>query len=650
MRIPVKLCAGIGLLVSIAAVTAGVLLVTALDPQSLKNPLAAFITRATGLHAQIQGTMTISLLPHAGLRLNNGRLTNPDLPGNPEVLRVASMALRLDIPSLLTGRVAVTEVQAHGVHLTLTRDSLGTCTWKPDTADRATPGSHPPEKDVPRDSREENLSQRFTFSHLRTVNISQSTLTCEDGAGQQSFLLDHVTVDLSIQHPDTPREAALHVTGRYRQAGHDATAKVNLNSTCILSPDGEKILFKDFRARLKLREKSLPTGRANALVSGTLALNPGQKKIVFQAVKAHALDTDLFTSSTLNLAPLTWEGGLIFNTDPKKFLKAMGRGALLGSTPRIFRQLDLRTQFKASPTEIRLLRFHGLLDGQTLSGEGRFSHVSQPILTFKIETDRINITPYISKNSEKKPAPSQKNALPPFLKTLHVRGTLTANALTWKNHTATGVSTTLRARKGIFRIYPLKARFREGRVHANIRMDLNPPLPNISLKTNIEGISLGTQPDKETGRTSVMGTCTSFVDITCKGTPLTPDLSTLQGTASVQITNGTLTGVDLFPEEPEPAGTQPPGLPSPRVLPFATLSFTGVLHGGILSTQDLFLQAGIRQLHGTGTYDPATDQMEGDMVISDPPSSPKTVNITGSVHRPSLLAPGAPKPSVPGGI
>jgi len=619
MRNPVKIIAGISLLAITLAITTAILLVRVLDPNTFKGPLTALITRSTGLTTQIQGNMTFSLWPHIELNFNDIRFTSPSLPGNQHRIRAEKTTLIINIWPLFSGRYDIRAVEVHGLQLTLSRDSNAT-PFFPGTAEENTHGA--------------TKASALTMRHLKSVNISNATLTCEDQHKKKTFVLDQVNLNLrTLVHG---RDANLQMRGRYRSAASDRTALLNIGGTCILSMDGRELLFQQFQADMRLKGTGIPGGTTNATLTGTLVLQPHQKKIVFRAVKAHLPDMDLFTSSTLQWANPSWEGGLIMNTNPQKITRLITGHNSLPGLRQIPRSLDLRTHFKAVPGDIRIKNFHALIDGQTLTGESRVSQFALPKITFKLAADHLDLTEYLALPPETRaPAPNEAPFIPPFLKTLRLYGSVTANAITWQDITTSTASATFRAQKGILRIYPLNIRLFDGRATGTIRTDLGGNQPVTRIRTNLKDLRILTTGNENPRGASIQGTFTSYIDVTGQGALWAMDQSTLNGTVSLLVTNGTLRGMNLQQTEHDRDGTQRFST-SPKILPFTSLSAQGTLFAGTISVQDADLQAEHLHLKGTGTYDLAADHLLGKIRVADADNTWRILRISGSAHQPAI--------------
>jgi AsmA protein len=224
--------------------------------------------------------------------------------------------------------------------------------------------------------------------------------------------------------------------------------------------------------------------------------------------------------------------------------------------------------------------------------------------------------------------------IPAWLKTLRLRGSLTANAISWDTITADSTRATFRANKGILRIYPIQARILDGRIAGNIRADLTGSRPVITMTTDLRGLRIKELTDRETNSTNILGTITAFVKSTYTGTPWSPDQSTIKGTVSLRVTNGTLVGMDLKQAGKKLESNQRFST-SPRVHPFDTLSFQGALQDGMLSTQDFILKSDTLDFEGTGMYDLANDHIQGELRDTAPDPLKGVLSISGSLYHPT---------------
>ncbi|MDD2218548.1 MAG: AsmA-like C-terminal region-containing protein [Desulfoplanes sp.] len=212
---------------------------------------------------------------------------------------------------------------------------------------------------------------------------------------------------------------------------------------------------------------------------------------------------------------------------------------------------------------------------------------------------------------------------------------MTANAITWQDITTSTASATFRAQKGILRIYPLNIRLFDGRATGTIRTDLGGNQPVTRIRTNLKDLRILTTGNENPRGASIQGTFTSYIDVTGQGALWAMDQSTLNGTVSLLVTNGTLRGMNLQQTEHDRDGTQRFST-SPKILPFTSLSAQGTLFAGTISVQDADLQAEHLHLKGTGTYDLAADHLLGKIRVADADNTWRILRISGSAHQPAI--------------
>ncbi len=118
-----------------------------IDPDHFRTAISAGLRRVTGREVAIAGPITLSLLPIPKLSAGDVRVANPAGAIEPDLLRVATVDLRLGISPLLAGRLVLRSVVLTDPVLDLERLADGRMNWRAvpraDEASASSQGSNP---------------------------------------------------------------------------------------------------------------------------------------------------------------------------------------------------------------------------------------------------------------------------------------------------------------------------------------------------------------------------------------------------------------------------------------------------------------------------------------------------------------------------
>jgi hypothetical protein len=408
---------------------------------------------------------------------------------------------------------------------------------------------------------------------------------------------------------------------------------LDMTGSLTMPRSGLSLLMEDVQARVTLPNPLQATPPITTEVTGTFFLDPRNHRMVVRAMRATMPGLDMLTSSTLNWTRSSWEGGIIVNANTPQCIPALGLPApLVSSLPR---DLDLRTHFSLHPDTLVLRDVHAVMDGQSFHGQTKISDFSRPNITFKIFGDHVDLSRYLFS------APNSPSTPPQWLKTARIRGSFSANRMTWGSMVAENPQTLVRARKGILRIYPFKATMDKGTVEANMRVNLNVSPPTSTLRAQVKNIQINNVTDTGQPSTGLIGSMSMFLDLTWDDLPWRPRCATLRGQATLDAVNGTLIGVRLPRLHPSSLLTQRTTSPG-DVIPFSRLDARLEIHKGIMKTRRLNLTSPSLTLKARGTYDLCKDRLDGLLFLDSPPSR-QTLHVQGSRNNPRLRM-GLPEP------
>ena len=106
--------------------------VSSIDTDRLRDTLASELSKASGYPVSVQGELSLRLLPHPGLSVEQVRVSSA---GPDEATRLAQakrISIGVDLLQNLRKRVVVLgAIRLSGVEIWLSRDARGVANWAP---------------------------------------------------------------------------------------------------------------------------------------------------------------------------------------------------------------------------------------------------------------------------------------------------------------------------------------------------------------------------------------------------------------------------------------------------------------------------------------------------------------------------------------
>ncbi|NOX09863.1 MAG: AsmA family protein [Gammaproteobacteria bacterium] len=299
-------------------------------------------------------------------------------------------------------------------------------------------------------------------------------------------------------------------------------------------------------------------------------------------------------------------------------LKVNGLEGLAAQKQPLALSLKSRINLGKDAIDIEQIRL-GLSDS-SLTGNIHIARLSQPQIRFDLSLDKINLDDYV----EKKDAPVEKKAsshnrdksvaMPlDALRKLDLKGKFQLGELQVSGVKVRDVKISLLAKKGVMRAYPLTASLYEGRFNGDMKMDFTGSVPVCSMVKEISGVQLGLLL-KDAMATDVLSARGDvMLKLNMKGDSPATMRKSLNGTASINLAEGVIKGVDILGTI-EDAYNKIKGKASSsaenKKTPFSSFSASANIRNGVLRNDDLQLASPLLSVRGKGKVDLVNERVD----------------------------------------
>ena len=165
---------------------------------------------------------------------------------------------------------------------------------------------------------------------------------------------------------------------------------------------------------------------------------------------------------------------------------------------------------------------------------------------FDLAVDQIDLDRYLAPDSRAKQTGGKAAALPiAALAAADLDGDLIVDRLIVSKARLDGFRMRLNARDGVLRAYPVTAALYEGRLSADITVDVNPEMPSLTLNSNLTGIEAEPMLMDMTGKARLRGKGNFTAALTAQGDSVAAMKRSLNGPMSLNFTEGAITGFNL---------------------------------------------------------------------------------------------------------
>lgn len=580
----------LGLVLALLAVGVGVLHAL-FDGERIKGEISRVVLEQTERRLDIAGKLELSVWPDVGVGL--GRLSLSEPGGKEEFLALDSARVAVAVMPLLSQQVQVRRIEVAGLQATLVKrkdgtlnidDLTGSKAGKPKVGAGATP-SAPLRIDIAGIKlanaqftwRDEKSGSATTLSRLdlatgrvqadsgrQTLSVDALSLAAKGKSGSDAFELKLDAPKLALS-PD--------------KAGGDT-----LNLSATLTGSGRSVVAKLLLSGVE--------GNAKALQIGKLALDLDAKSGE-TTVKAH-LDSPVTANVAAQTVALEKLGGSIDLANPQmpmKQLKLPLSGSLRADLAKQSAALDLGTRFDESTIALKL----------------NVAKFAPPAIVFDLDIDTLNVDKYLPpKAAEDKSALDGKLDFS-ALRGHDVKGGIRIGALQVSKLQLAKLNAKLRLADGRLDVAPLNLNLYEGTASGSL--SLNAAGNGVAIRQNLAGISINPLMKDLSGKDLLEGRGNVALDVASRGDSVAAMKTALAGTASVNLKDGAIKGINLaqtLRDLQGKLGARQDATQQARAgdkTDFSELAASLKIANGVAHNQDLAMKSPFLRLSGAGDID-----------------------------------------------
>lgn len=485
------------------------------DVEQYKPQIEKQVSELTGRPFTLEGKLSLSLFPWAGLYLSDLHLGNPPGFQEKDFVSIKSFEVRVKLLPLISREVQVKRFILEGPRIVLERRKDGRGNWeglgKPSRKSKGLTGEGGGKSD------EGNPMGALPIKTLavKEFRISDGHLLYMDQAKGETREISDLSLKLENLSLDQP-------IGLLFSALMDGKP-ISLDGT--LGPLGRD------------------PGRGTIPVDLVLkALKQVEMKVKGKLVNPAANPT---FDMALELVPLS----------PRELMEALGQPfPIHTSDPKALNRVALTARVKGNTGDVSISDGVLSLDESRLKFSLRAREFSKPDLKFALDLDQIDVDRYLPPKSSKAPGEKEKAAKTPGpkkkteyrpLRKPVIDGTLRVGKIKARGFTLEDLFLKVTAKNGLFKLNPLKIRLYDGRLSSSGSFDVRKNTPISGMKLNAKGIQAGPLVRNLLNKDIIEGTLSSNVAITMAGDDADRIKRTLSGKGKLTFADGAIVGIDL---------------------------------------------------------------------------------------------------------
>lgn len=548
-----KLLVVLGLLAALIVVV--ILAGPALVPtDKVKAQIAEQVKSATGRDLAIDGKVAASFFPSLAVAVSNVGLSNPPGFRGKELARLGALQVSLKIFPLLAGRVEVDSFKLVDPVIALEVNAQGRNNW-----------TFPSNGAPPAKAETKSAAERAAPGdlHLGDVGIQNGKLVYSDARSGASQVFDAIDMKVSLANLDSP----LTVAGSLRWRNQPVTLKAQLD-----------------------KPRAVVEGSGTTPITASLSADPIKLGLAGQVKGADnslAGDAELSVPSVRGLA--AWVTG--------KALEVPGTG--LGP-------LAIKGKLAMAGDNLSFSQAAITLDAIKATGDLSLNAGgSRPALKGRLDLETLDLNPYLPPEASSKSGGadwSDEVIDASGLKAAEIDFALKTGGVKIRKIQVGKSALDVDLHGGQLGIALTQMELYGGAGTGRLKLDGAQSSVGMEATFSLKGLSAEPLLTDATGFQKLSGTANTEIQVAGRGRSQREIISSLSGKGSMAFLDGAIKGIDI-PGMVRNVTSAFTGDKTAQKTDFAELSGSYTIAGGIVSNQDLTMQAPLLRVGGAGTVD-----------------------------------------------
>jgi AsmA protein len=581
-------------------VLAAVALYVFFDPNDFREEISNSVKNQTGRDLTIEGDISLDIFPWLAVEVGKTSLGNAPGFGNEPMASFerASFSVRL-LPVILRQEVVVGTAAIEALRLNLNVNQSGVSNWE---------DLVPPESNDDTDL----ASEPGSGIDVNSIEIIDATISYADSESGETIAINELNLNI----------------GRLKDDGSDVpiTAVLQLD----VQPTGlsgvlefdTTLNFDAMTGQLRLKDvvlEGIIEGLAEipttiSLRTDAVEVSTNESQVSLQTVDLTMLDMHVIA----DVEPFSYQDQItpratiaVETFSPRSVMQLFGVQPPETVDPVALSRVTVDATLEVTPTSIELIDVAIKMDDTSFTGTLSVPTTSTGFYQFDLAGDSIEIARYMEPADETQSSAGAATApieIPAdLIKPLNARGKFTLGRVSFGNIVLENVNFGLNSSNGKMRIFPISSQLFGGSYNGDVRIDVSGSTPRLSLNEKIAGVDLAILAKAMFDQDNVTGEIDGSFSLAGTGKDIAAIQRDLSGNMSLELTDGTYAGTDVWYEIRRARallkGEQPPEPVLPAKTEFSTVRVSGVVTDGIMRSDDLFAELPFMQLTGGGQVD-----------------------------------------------
>jgi AsmA protein len=601
MKTFIKFFAGLLVLLVIAA--AGFLYT--FDANSYKHEIAGLAEAVTGRPISIAGDMDISLYPWIGIKVNEVTIENSAGFSRRTFATIGQLDVSVKIVPLLQKRLEIDRLVLHRLAVNFEKNAEGKTNWS----------------DISGASGNGEVESRLGLAGLSVgrIDLKEARLGWLDAGTGRQFTISKMSLATKAIVKGEP--LPLELKALVENSQPEWVAAVNAKTELVFRPDSAVVDAKGLKlgARALLPDSEIGKIKIAMVADSSVDLQTHSAKVtnaklgLLGLVMAGTFDVENLFSSPVVQGPVK-----VKPFEAAKLAEHLKLELPQLANPESLKSVSLAAKFKTDFGSVHLDDITAEVDQSQVSGYVHVAGLSEPVVQYELQADRINLDDYMPVADES----GKAGALIPldFVRAAALDGLIDIETAVVGGIEVNDLQVTSSIENGILTANPAMMRVHDGEVSAALRFDAR-ETPTLQVTAEVRRVdadgSLNPLLTSIIGDQApvISGQVDADINLSAIGFSIAALQRSAKGTAKLGMAGGSVTGIDFnyasqsvvadyaerndfrvsrtFNEEYVPD----------RVTPFESLNASFKIGRGRLVNEDFLMVSKDVNVNGSGSID-----------------------------------------------
>jgi AsmA protein len=643
----------IGLVVGALVVLLVVTLVAVglfVDPNDYRDQITAAVDEATGRQLTLEGDLELNLFPRLGIALGGAQLDNADGFGDAPFARFDSAELRIGLLPLLARRIEIDRAMLSGLRLNLARNAAGVTNWD----DLAQGG------DSDAAGRVDNAGSGGGASDVSisvgAVEIIDAEVTWRDAVANQDWTLTNFNLTASDFNPGR----AFPLDIGFELNGAEIDVEVEAEMRALVDIATNRYRLDDLRVELAGEGAGWPGGAGSArLEFASFTADIGEQSLELEELELEMLGLTVRGNLVGEefMDSLSLAGGIEIDEFDPRGLMAMFNADIETADPDVLGRASVEAQFYYDAAAAGMRDLSLRLDNSTLLGSAALRGQR---FEFDLTVDAIDIDRYLPPPADGEELAADTGSVDQIdlpidrLRNFQANGNLALDEARFLGLTFNDANFALVAGNGRMTLTPTGGLY-GGTIDGSIGIEVQGETARMTLRQTLANVDMAGIGRDYLKTEALLGTGNVNLNLAAVGAKVGEIKRSLDGTASVSITDGALRGVDIWHQmmrlRAGITGPDVPPLEGEARTTFDRIAVGGAVEDAVMTTSEFSATLPFAALNGSGTIDLLTMELDlranaglvdgptlqQDPVLAEYAGGQVPLRITGTLDSPRVL-------------